>query len=237
MSSRRPPPRSPSSGDRAPCAAGDGPPSARERALQSPTYGRLRHRVRRPRPRPGIAQDWRTGEVLTLAYMNDEALERTRETGEMWFWSRSREELWHKGETSRQRAELQRAAPRLRRRRAARARRAGRPGVPHGRAHLLPQRRPDPARREALPALERTIAERAPRPTPRLLHRDAARRPPARRARRSGRRPRRWRARRARRPTSASPRRPPTCSTTWPCCCAAAGWPADADACSMTRSC
>jgi phosphoribosyl-ATP pyrophosphohydrolase/phosphoribosyl-AMP cyclohydrolase len=49
---------------------------------------------------PCIVQDARTGEVLTLAYMNDEALERTRETGEMWFWSRSRNELWHKGETS-----------------------------------------------------------------------------------------------------------------------------------------
>ncbi len=49
---------------------------------------------------PCIVQDARTGEVLTLAYMNDEALKRTRETGEMWFWSRSRNELWHKGETS-----------------------------------------------------------------------------------------------------------------------------------------
>jgi phosphoribosyl-ATP pyrophosphohydrolase/phosphoribosyl-AMP cyclohydrolase len=49
---------------------------------------------------PCIVQDARTGEVLTLAYMNDEALERTRATGEMWFWSRSREELWHKGATS-----------------------------------------------------------------------------------------------------------------------------------------
>ena len=49
---------------------------------------------------PCIVQDSRTGEVLTLAYMNEEALERTRETGEMWFWSRSREQLWHKGETS-----------------------------------------------------------------------------------------------------------------------------------------
>jgi phosphoribosyl-ATP pyrophosphohydrolase/phosphoribosyl-AMP cyclohydrolase len=38
--------------------------------------------------------------VLTLAYMNEEALRRTRETGETWFWSRSRQELWHKGETS-----------------------------------------------------------------------------------------------------------------------------------------
>jgi phosphoribosyl-AMP cyclohydrolase / phosphoribosyl-ATP pyrophosphohydrolase len=49
---------------------------------------------------PCIVQDSRTGEVLTLAYVNDEALRRTRETGEMWFWSRSRQELWHKGETS-----------------------------------------------------------------------------------------------------------------------------------------
>src|SRR5213595_2693104 len=49
---------------------------------------------------PCIVQDWRTGEVLTLAYMNAEALERTRATGETHFWSRSRGELWHKGETS-----------------------------------------------------------------------------------------------------------------------------------------
>ena len=49
---------------------------------------------------PCIVQDARTGEVLTLAYMNDEAQRRTRETGEIWFWSRSRQELWHKGETS-----------------------------------------------------------------------------------------------------------------------------------------
>jgi phosphoribosyl-AMP cyclohydrolase / phosphoribosyl-ATP pyrophosphohydrolase len=49
---------------------------------------------------PCVAQDARTGEVLTLAYMNAEALERTRETGEVHFWSRSRDELWHKGATS-----------------------------------------------------------------------------------------------------------------------------------------
>jgi phosphoribosyl-ATP pyrophosphohydrolase/phosphoribosyl-AMP cyclohydrolase len=47
-----------------------------------------------------VVQDHRTGEVLTLAYMNEESLARTRETGETWFWSRSRQELWHKGETS-----------------------------------------------------------------------------------------------------------------------------------------
>ena len=49
---------------------------------------------------PCIVQDWRTGEILTLGYMNAEALARTRETGEMHFWSRSRDELWHKGGTS-----------------------------------------------------------------------------------------------------------------------------------------
>jgi phosphoribosyl-AMP cyclohydrolase / phosphoribosyl-ATP pyrophosphohydrolase len=49
---------------------------------------------------PCVMQDWRTGEVLTLAYMNAEALRRTRETGEIHFFSRSRRELWHKGATS-----------------------------------------------------------------------------------------------------------------------------------------
>jgi phosphoribosyl-ATP pyrophosphohydrolase/phosphoribosyl-AMP cyclohydrolase len=47
-----------------------------------------------------VIQDHRTGEVLTLAYMNAEALERTRETGELHLYSRSRQELWHKGATS-----------------------------------------------------------------------------------------------------------------------------------------
>lgn len=49
---------------------------------------------------PAIVQDASTREVLTLAYMNQESLERTIATGETWFWSRSRNELWHKGETS-----------------------------------------------------------------------------------------------------------------------------------------
>jgi phosphoribosyl-ATP pyrophosphohydrolase/phosphoribosyl-AMP cyclohydrolase len=47
-----------------------------------------------------IVQDARTREVLTLAYMNRQSLARTLETGQTWFWSRSRNELWHKGETS-----------------------------------------------------------------------------------------------------------------------------------------
>jgi phosphoribosyl-ATP pyrophosphohydrolase/phosphoribosyl-AMP cyclohydrolase len=49
---------------------------------------------------PAIVQDAHTREVLTLAYMNAESLARTLETGETWFWSRSRNELWHKGATS-----------------------------------------------------------------------------------------------------------------------------------------
>jgi len=49
---------------------------------------------------PAIVQDADSGRVLMLAWMNEEALGRTRETGEVWFWSRSRGELWHKGATS-----------------------------------------------------------------------------------------------------------------------------------------
>lgn len=49
---------------------------------------------------PCVLQDWSTGEVLTLAYMNAEALRLTRETGEVHFFSRSRNELWRKGDTS-----------------------------------------------------------------------------------------------------------------------------------------
>lgn len=49
---------------------------------------------------PAVVQDAQTRGVLMLAYMNAESLKRTLETGETWFWSRSRSELWHKGETS-----------------------------------------------------------------------------------------------------------------------------------------
>lgn len=49
---------------------------------------------------PVIAQDWKTGEVLMLAYMNREAWEKTVETGRATYWSRSRSSLWIKGETS-----------------------------------------------------------------------------------------------------------------------------------------
>jgi phosphoribosyl-ATP pyrophosphohydrolase/phosphoribosyl-AMP cyclohydrolase len=50
--------------------------------------------------KPAIVQDSATGRVLMLAWMDDEAERLTRETNEAWFWSRSRERLWRKGETS-----------------------------------------------------------------------------------------------------------------------------------------
>ncbi len=49
---------------------------------------------------PAIVQDVDTGEVLMLGYMDKEALRPTLSSGEVWFYSRSRQELWHKGETS-----------------------------------------------------------------------------------------------------------------------------------------
>ena len=49
---------------------------------------------------PAIAQDYLDGTVLMLAWMNRESLEKTLETGDGWYWSRSRQELWHKGATS-----------------------------------------------------------------------------------------------------------------------------------------
>ncbi len=49
---------------------------------------------------PAIVQDAESGDVLMMAWMNAEALQRTLESGETWFWSRSRGALWHKGETS-----------------------------------------------------------------------------------------------------------------------------------------
>ncbi len=49
---------------------------------------------------PAVIQDYRDNAVLMLAYMNKESLRKTLETGETWFFSRSKQQLWHKGETS-----------------------------------------------------------------------------------------------------------------------------------------
>ncbi|PSB24539.1 bifunctional phosphoribosyl-AMP cyclohydrolase/phosphoribosyl-ATP diphosphatase HisIE [Stenomitos frigidus] len=49
---------------------------------------------------PAIVQDYLDGTVLMMAWMNQDSLQKTLDTGETWFWSRSRQELWHKGATS-----------------------------------------------------------------------------------------------------------------------------------------
>jgi len=49
---------------------------------------------------PAIIQDVNSGEVLMVGYMDKEALQRTLDNGQVWFYSRSRQELWHKGATS-----------------------------------------------------------------------------------------------------------------------------------------
>jgi phosphoribosyl-ATP pyrophosphohydrolase/phosphoribosyl-AMP cyclohydrolase len=113
---------------------------------------------------PVVVQDWTTGEVLTLAYANAEAIARTRETGELHLWSRSRQELWHKGATS---GNVQKV----------RALRSDCDGdallalvEPAGPACHTGERTcffsgdtEPPAPHEALPGLERTLAERARR--------------------------------------------------------------------------
>ena len=111
---------------------------------------------------PCVVQDWRSGEVLMLAYMNEEALRRTCATGELHLWSRSRGEPWHKGATS---GNTQ----------AVRALRADCDGdtllalvEPAGPACHTGERTcfhrgalNQPAPHEALPTLERTLAARA----------------------------------------------------------------------------
>ena len=49
---------------------------------------------------PAVIQDYESGQVLMVAYMNEESLKRTLQSGTTWFWSRSRNEYWNKGETS-----------------------------------------------------------------------------------------------------------------------------------------
>jgi phosphoribosyl-AMP cyclohydrolase / phosphoribosyl-ATP pyrophosphohydrolase len=115
---------------------------------------------------PCVVQDARTGEVLTVAYMNEEAFARTRETGETHFWSRSRGELWHKGETS---GNVQRVK-RLRYDCDADALVAlvdpAGPACHTGERTCFYRGEMDPAPAEALATLERTVAERKASPGP-----------------------------------------------------------------------
>ena len=173
---------------------------------------------------PCVIQDWRSGEVLTLAYTNAEALAATRRTGELHLWSRSRDELWHKGATSGNTqavrairydcdgdallALVEPAGP---------ACHTGERTCFH-RGELEPPAPHEVAARAGAHDRRRAPPTRPRAPTPPACS-------PTRRssARRSRRRPRRSPAPRARRPTSAWPRRPPTCSTTSPCCSARRG--------------
>ena len=116
---------------------------------------------------PCVIQDWSSGEVLTLAWTNAEALARTRATGELHLWSRSRAELWHKGATS---GNVQKV-------RAIRydcdgdallalVEPAG-PACHTGERTCFYRGELEPAApHEVLPGLERTIAERAAAPEP-----------------------------------------------------------------------
>ncbi|HEY2603232.1 MAG TPA: bifunctional phosphoribosyl-AMP cyclohydrolase/phosphoribosyl-ATP diphosphatase HisIE [Thermoleophilaceae bacterium] len=114
---------------------------------------------------PCIVQDARSGEVLTLAYMNEEALARTRATGETHFWSRSRQELWHKGETSGNVQKVRRLrydcdADAL----VALVDPAG-PACHTGERTCFYRGEMEPTAAEALATLERTVAERKAAPT------------------------------------------------------------------------
>ncbi len=109
---------------------------------------------------PCVMQDAGTGEVLTLAYMNADALTRTRETGQVHFWSRSRGELWRKGETSGNTMALRALrydcdADAL----VALVDPAG-PACHTGERTCFYRGDMEPTAEEALPALERTIADR-----------------------------------------------------------------------------
>jgi len=115
---------------------------------------------------PCVIQDWRSGEVLTLAYMNEEALRLSLQTGELHLFSRSRNELWHKGATSGNTqavkalrfdcdsdAVLALVEP------------AG-PACHTGARTCFFSGDTDPLPYEALPGLERTLADRAENPAP-----------------------------------------------------------------------
>src|SRR5688572_18256157 len=110
---------------------------------------------------PCVIQDWHSGEVLTLAYMNAEALAATRRTGELHLWSRSRDELWRKGATSGNTQAVKAIrydcdADAL----LALVEPAG-PACHTGERTCFHRGDLEPAPHEALPGLERTIAARA----------------------------------------------------------------------------
>jgi phosphoribosyl-AMP cyclohydrolase len=80
--------------------AGDGPEAPPEPRSAVPAHEVAAVHFDRDGLVPAIVQEQRTGQVLMLAWMDEEALRRTLESGRTWFWSRSRREYWCKGETS-----------------------------------------------------------------------------------------------------------------------------------------
>ncbi len=116
---------------------------------------------------PIVAQDYASGEVLTLAYASEESLRLTVETGELHFYSRSREEIWRKGETSGNVLQAATASLRLRRRCDRGPGRADRARLPYRRAELLLPRAWErgcchsPPYTKCWRALERTLRSRA----------------------------------------------------------------------------
>ncbi len=109
---------------------------------------------------PCVMQDARTGEVLTLAYMNQEALARTRETGAMHFWSRSRGELWRKGATSGNVMHVRALRYDCDEDAVVALVDPSGPACHTGERTCFHRGETEPQPAEALPALERTIAER-----------------------------------------------------------------------------
>ena len=110
---------------------------------------------------PCVVQDHRSGEVLTLAYMNEEALRRTRESGQTWFWSRSRGELWHKGESSGNVQQVRELRYDCDADAVLALVEAAGPACHTGERTCFFNGELEPVAHEALPALGRTIAQRA----------------------------------------------------------------------------
>ena len=81
---------------------------------------------------PAVVQEGCSGKILMVAYMNEEALQRTVESGDAWYYSRSRKALWHKGETSGHFQRVRSIAVRLRRRHDLTDCRPNRRGLPYG---------------------------------------------------------------------------------------------------------
>ena len=128
---------------------------------------------------PAVAQQWDTGEVLMLGWMDDEALRRTLTTGRATYFSRSRQEYWRKGDTSGHAQWVREVRLDCDGDTAPAQGRPGRPGLPHRHPHLL-RRRPARRRRRRRRTTERAVTPRRSAPS-RPTSRRSARSPRDRR--------------------------------------------------------